>query len=191
VTTPRGQLIAVDGVNGQAVRQTSRALARTARRQRAAVSTWDASGIFTELTLAEEEAGRPSARTLLLLYAADLAFRLRWEISPALEEGRTVIAAQYVNTAVAFGCAAGLDAATVVDLFAFAPAADETRIVHEAVSRELADGYGFVEFACHHVFLPGKKAQRRDLRARARRALDGITPVLHDPPDSGRRRPAR
>ena len=29
----------------------------------------------------------PSSRTLLLLYAADLAFRLRWEIGPALDEG--------------------------------------------------------------------------------------------------------
>ena len=51
--------------------------------------------------------GAPSARTLLLLYAADLAFRLRWQIRPALAEGRTVVAAPYVDTAVAFGRAAG------------------------------------------------------------------------------------
>ncbi len=73
----RGTLIAVDGVNGVAVEDAARELAKRNRRRRAAVSSWDASGIFGELTIAEETAGLPSARTLLLLYAADLAFRLR------------------------------------------------------------------------------------------------------------------
>ena len=45
----------------------------------------------------------PLLGRLLLLYAADLAFRLRWEIRPALAEGYTVVAAPYVETAVAFG----------------------------------------------------------------------------------------
>ena len=49
-----------------------------------------------------------SPRTLLLLYAADLAFRLRWEIRPALDAGQTVIAAPYLDTAFAFGRACGL-----------------------------------------------------------------------------------
>ena len=69
------------------------------------------------------EAGTPSARTLLLLYAADLAFRLRWEISPALDEGRLVIAAPYVATPMALGQAAGLDPDWLADLFRFAPPA--------------------------------------------------------------------
>ena len=47
-------------------------------------------------------------RTLTLVYAADLAFRLRWEIRPVLEAGGVVIAAPYVETAVAFGAACGL-----------------------------------------------------------------------------------
>ena len=34
-------------------------------------------------------------------------FRLRWEIRPVLEAGGVVIAAPYVETAVAFGAAAG------------------------------------------------------------------------------------
>ena len=46
--------------------------------------------------------GFKDPRTLLLLYAADLAFRLRWEIRPALAEGHTVIAAPYLDTAFAF-----------------------------------------------------------------------------------------
>ena len=66
--------------------------------------------MFQELAVADEAAGAPSARTLLLLYAADLAFRLRWQIRPALAEGRTVVAAPYVDTAMAFGRAAGLEA---------------------------------------------------------------------------------
>ena len=44
---------------------------------------------------------RPRPRTLILLYAADLAFRLRWQIRPVLEEGTHVIAAPYLETVVA------------------------------------------------------------------------------------------
>ena len=66
--------------------------------RRGGVSRWDASGLFDELVAGGEQAGRPSARTLLLLYAADLAFRLRREIRPTLAEGRTVIAAKMENS---------------------------------------------------------------------------------------------
>ena len=79
------------------------------RQRRGGISSWDASGIFGEVVVAEESAGLPSARTLLLLYAADLAFRLRWEIKPALAEGLIVVAVPYVDTAIAFGRAAGLE----------------------------------------------------------------------------------
>src|SRR5439155_22643618 len=96
-------LVAVDGVNGAAVKAAARArLAAADRHLRGGISVWDASGVFGELAVAGDEAGRPSARTLLLLYAADLAFRLRWEIRPALAEGRLVVAAPYVDTAIAF-----------------------------------------------------------------------------------------
>jgi thymidylate kinase len=98
-----GRLIAVDGVNGRVVRDAARELARDHHRRRGAVSSWDASGIFDEVELADDDGTPPSVRTLLLLYAADLAFRLRWEIRPALVEGRIVIAAHYVETAIAFG----------------------------------------------------------------------------------------
>ena len=107
-------MIAVDGVDaGGRARRGARA--RSARRARGGISRWDASGVFQELAVADDAAGAPSARTLLLLYAADLAFRLRWQIRPALAEGRTVVAAPYVDTAMAFGRAAGLKPAWLIE----------------------------------------------------------------------------
>ncbi|MFN7916369.1 MAG: hypothetical protein U0Q55_13600 [Vicinamibacterales bacterium] len=170
-----GSLVAVDGVNGVAVEAAARDLARSNRRRKAAVSSWDASGIFGELMVAEVEAGLPSARTLLLLYAADLAFRLRWEVKPALDEGRLVVVAPYVNTAIAFGRAAGLDAGSLAQMFAFAPAPDETRIVEVAASRSLSDRTGFVEFGCDQLLGASTKAVRRDLLVRAARTLKTIS----------------
>lgn len=140
-------LVAVDGVNGEAVKAHARAvLAEIDRRHRGGISGWDASGLFKELEVAGEEAGMPSPRTLLLLYAADLAFRLRWEIRPALAEGRTVVAAPYVDTAVAFGRAAGLPGGWLAALFSFAPRAGRSRHVRAAAPRSAARREGFVEF---------------------------------------------
>jgi len=83
-------LIAVDGVNGVAVKAAARAaLAEAGSARRGGVSAWDASGLFEELAVADETAGPPSARTLLLLFAADLVFRLRWEIQPQGDTNRT------------------------------------------------------------------------------------------------------
>src|SRR5205814_3219821 len=124
------RLIAVDGVNGAAVRAAARAEhVAVPRARRGGVSVWDASGIFEDLAVADREAGAPSARTLLLLYAADLAFRLRWEIRPTLAEGRSVVAAPYVDTAIAFGRAAGLTSAWLSNLFQFAPRPDRKSVV--------------------------------------------------------------
>ena len=139
-------LIAVDGVNAGALKNTARTIAAANRRRRPGVSLWGASGIFDELEFAEADAGVPSARTLLLLYAADLVFRLRWEIVPALEEGRLVIAAPYVTTAIAFGHAAGLDVAWLKDLFQFAPVAGERRWVDAPPAKHVVERTGFVEF---------------------------------------------
>ena len=84
------RLIVARGVNGSAMRTTAaRAIAAANRRGGALASdAWDASRIFSEVLVADVGSGAPSARTLLLLYAADLAFRLRWEIKPALAAGR-------------------------------------------------------------------------------------------------------
>lgn len=177
MSAARGTLIAVDGVNGVAVEDAARELAKRNRRRRAAVSSWDASGIFGELTIAEETAGLPSARTLLLLYAADLAFRLRWEVKPALDEGRMVIVAPYVHTAVAFGRAAGLDARSLSEMFAFAPTPDEVHVVDVAAARSLSDRTGFVEFSSDQLLGASTKSVRRDLRIRAARTLKTIAVV--------------
>ena len=172
-----GTLIAIDGVNGVAVEATARSLVKEHRGRKGAVSGWDASGIFGELMVAEEEAGLPSARTLILLYAADLAFRLRWEVKPALEQGRLIVVAPYVNTAIAFGRAAGLDAKSLVEMFTFAPTPDKTLIIESAGSRSLSDRTGFVEFACDQLLGATTRAVRRELIIRAARTLETMSVI--------------
>ena len=135
-------LIAVDGVDAVAVLAEARVALGS--RSRGGISPWDASGVFQELAVADEAAGAPSARTLLLLYAADLAFRLRWQIRPALAEGRTVVAAPYVDTALAFGRAAGLKPSWLMNLFRFAPRPQQRRFAH---ARAAAVTGGFVGFS--------------------------------------------
>ena len=151
MTARKAALIAVDGVAGAAIETTARtALTSIDRANRGGISHWDASGVFEELAVAGADAGQPSVRTLLLLYAADLAFRLRWEIRPALAEGRSVVAAPYVDTAVAFGRAAGIGRAWLANLFQFAPRPTERRFVGGSAGRSLR-GSGFVEFGFEQV----------------------------------------
>ena len=159
-------LISVDGVSGSAVLRAATRLASADRANRAGVSCWDASGIFGDLNVAGPDVERPSPRTLLLLYAADLAFRLRWEIRPALAEGRRVIAAPYVDTAVALGRAAGLDEAWLRSMFEFAPAPTERHHV-EGAPAATAAGQGFIEFACRRL----TRSARQDLVTRAHARL--------------------
>jgi hypothetical protein len=178
VTANASRLIAVDGINARALEDAVRTLAAANRRQRPGVSLWGASGIFDELSIADPDAGSPSARTLLLLYAADLAFRLRWEILPALADGRSVIAAPYVATAIALGRAAGLDPAWLEELFHFAPRIAEHHMIERGPARHVADRQGFVEFAwlCLEKRRGGvtrlqlMDRTRRHLRAPARRS---------------------
>lgn len=130
----RGRLVAVDGAHGADVFESATALVESLadRGLSAGISRWDASGLFTDVMTAPAVERDLSPRTLLLLYAADLAFRLRWEIAPALEQGYVVIAAPYVSTAVAFGTAAGLSRDWLTTLLRFAPAATRTVILKEA-----------------------------------------------------------
>jgi len=121
---PAGRLVAVDGSRGKDVSAAADALAADLRRRGVdcVISRWDASGLFGELA----QGGRPgqhvSPRTLSLMYAADLAFRLRWEINAALNTGGVVIAAPYLETAIAFGAACGLPDTWLRELLRFAPA---------------------------------------------------------------------
>ena len=151
MSRPTDRLVAVDGVNGAALTATARGLVAARPRRRMGISAWDASGIFGEVAVAEDAAGRPSARTLLILYAADLAFRLRWEIRPALDEGLGVVAVPYVDTAIAFGRAAGLPHDWLTDMFSFAPKAGVRRLVNAPAARAISDRKGFVEFGCQQI----------------------------------------
>jgi len=164
-----GKLIAVDGANGGAVSAAAHSLTTDGRRG-AGISEWDASGLFEDMAVAPEDAGAPSPRSLLLLYAADLAFRIRWEIRPALEEGRVVIAAPYVATAIAFGRAAGLPGGWLKNLFRFAPRPDETHHI-EALLAHVADRRGFVEFGCERLAGTRAGLSSRQLKERAGRYL--------------------
>jgi hypothetical protein len=180
VSRPIDRLVAIDGVNGEAMVSAARSLA-TGRQRRVSLSLWDASGIFGEVVVAEDSAGRPAARTLVLLYAADLAFRLRWEIRPALDEGLVAVAVPYVDTAIAFGRAAGLDVDWLTDVFAFAPRAADRRLVAAPAARSIPERKGFVEFGCQqvagsHAGPPRRLLTRRAsmyLNALARRATSG------------------
>ena len=150
----RGRLIAIDSGAGElrpAAKDVARALASAGIPR--GVSPWDASGIFTELFTGETGIQAPSARTLTLLYAADLAFRLRWQINPALEEGRFVIAAPYVETAKALGVAAGLTRKWLDELFRFATRPDFS--YHVVPSRSLAASRSQSYFDCFATTLQG------------------------------------
>ena len=88
-------LVAIDGAHGPDVTKAATTLAHalSARQAASGVSRWDASGLFGDVAAAPVSDRELSPRTLILLYAADLAFRLRWEIRPALERGLIVFVA--------------------------------------------------------------------------------------------------
>ena len=140
----RARFIAVDGANGRAVVEHAQQLTR-GRRGVKGISRWDASGLFEQL-LAEDGDVVTTPRILLLLYAADLAFRLRWEVEPALADGDDVIAAPYVETAVAFGRANRLSAKWLKSLFRFARKPDRQHTVRGGPAKR-RPAAGFVEFA--------------------------------------------
>jgi len=143
-TKARARLIAVDGADGRAVIEHAQQLTR-GRRAVKGVSQWDASGLFEQL-LAEDDDVVTTPRILLLLYAADLAFRLRWEVEPALAEGNDVVAAPYIETAVAFGRAHGVPAKWLKNLFRFARRPDRQHKVRGGPAKRRSPA-GFVEFA--------------------------------------------
>lgn len=168
----RPRLIAVEGANGRALVAAARRMAHDDR-----ISRWDASGLFEQLIMTGDDISTASPRLLLLLYAADLAFRLRWEIEPALAEGELVVAAPYVDTAVAFGRACGLQAKWLQNLFRFARRPTERHIVGTPPGRVSANA-GFIEFASAHLeSLDGSALARRTrtyLRVRRRSGVSNL-----------------
>jgi thymidylate kinase len=151
---PRGRLVALDGTNGVMLRSEAERLARLCcGAADPAWSLWDASNTFYELRMVKAKNLTPTPRVLMLLYASDLLFRLRWEIQPTLQEGRTVVAAPYVASAMAFGAAAGLPKEWLEELFSFAPKPEASfRLKEKKKGKEKKkDGNGepgFVEFFC-------------------------------------------
>ena len=147
----RGKLIALEGTGGRSMAIAVKLLERNLRRQGTEIgsSVWDASGIFFQIAQGARGLPAPPPRTLILLYASDLAFRLRWQIRPALEDGASVIAAPYLESVIGFGRAAGLSQAWLRRLFEFAPAPDETYRVPEGtipVDRRGSPANSFLEF---------------------------------------------
>ena len=144
-TPPSGQLLSLDIVEGRDAVPVAKKLLKS-RSKSGGVSVWDASSVFFEMHNLEVNE-HPSPRTLLLLYSADLFFRLRWEIQPALDEGKCVIAAPYVETGYAFGAITGLPKKWVSEIFRFAPKASECFQVNGQGNKTLGEATsGFVEF---------------------------------------------
>jgi len=165
VTARRARLIAVDGVNSRALVASAQKIATQSGAARG-ISRWDASGLFEQLLVADD-VSTVSPRLLLLLYAADLAFRLRWEIEPVLAEGRHVVAAPYVETAVAFGRACGLERKWLNNLFRFARKPSARHVVRTAAGAARSSA-GFVEFACAQLERRDRRLAR-DLASRTRK----------------------
>ena len=92
-----------------------------------------------------------------------------------------VVVAPYVNTAIAFGRAAGLDSHSLTEMFSFAQKPDETRIVETVGSRSLSDRTGFVEIACDQLLGARSKAVKRELIIRAARTLKTISALKSRP----------
>jgi len=115
---------------------------------------------------------------LILLYAADLAFRLRWQIAPALEEGATVIAAPYVETVIGFGRAAGLPRLWLKNVFEFAPAPGALWRVPESsimVNKRPGPADSFLEFSLSQLRLGPAVWDTEEIRRGFHYHLDQLT----------------
>ena len=178
-TPAKGRLIALEGASGAELTRSAKRFSRhfCGGKAAAGVSRWDASNIFYELRRGDPSIPRPSPQTLLLLYASDLVFRLRWEIRPALEEGQCVIAAPYVESAIAFGKASGLPRRWLVDLFQFAPKPEACYVVKG--NKEASGGVGrpsegYLEFCCATLSAGSPGWTSAELRSKFIAYLDAL-----------------
>ncbi|HYN69643.1 MAG TPA: hypothetical protein VEX41_05480 [Candidatus Eisenbacteria bacterium] len=118
-----GLLIVLEGID-HAGRSTHAALLEKQLRYRGrgVVRTSFGGSLIAGDLLRRAKAERGSdSRTLLLLYAADLAERLEQIIGPALQAGLVVIADRYTFTPIARAAAGGIDPAWAAGVFGFAP----------------------------------------------------------------------
>jgi hypothetical protein len=171
-----GALIALDGADSARLSRAGETLheALTKRKVSVLVSRWDASGLFDDVVSAPRAQREVSARTVMLLYAADLAFRLRWQIRPAVDDGHVVIAVPYVLTAKALGTAAGLPAEWLEALFRFAPGPARTVVLKEPKGDPFwkrRPNRGFAESCATLLHTTGEGFARRKARAAMTKAL--------------------
>lgn len=174
----KGRLIALEGTHGPFLAAAAGSLLRklSNHKRRCGISRWDASNTFFEMRFAKSSIPPASPRMLVLLYASDLAFRLRWEIEPAIKEGRLMIAAPYIETAVAFGTAAGLPKKWLTELFSFAPKPEAVYRIEEKKKHwsKCKPGDGFVEFCCSVASNSYPYPHPADLRAKSLEYLEGL-----------------
>jgi hypothetical protein len=175
--TASGTLIAIDGTRGADVRDAAARLWRHLQKKaKGGISSWDASGAFSDLWMGRRAVTELSPRTLALLFASDLAFRLRWQIRPALEQGQTIVAAPYVESVMAFASAAGLPKKWLAEVFRFAPRPSVTYRVKE---RKKSSGWngkaldGFPEF-CSVALGEDVEADAAGLRTKMIAYLDAL-----------------
>ena len=174
-----GRLIALEGTHGPDLAAAADSLLRRLRDRKKAcgISRWDSSNTFVEMGFAKSSVPPASPRTLLLLYASDLVFRLRWEIQPALGEGRIVIAAPYVETATAMGVATGLSRRWLSDLFSLVPKPEACYRLEEKKKHwhdKCKPRDGFVEFCCSVLSNAHPYPDPADLRAKALAYLESL-----------------
>ena len=177
----KGRLVALDAMKGRELDQAAKRLVSLLSRAHgdAGWSRWDASNTFYELRLGKAKRYAAPPRTLLLLYASDLLFRLRWEIRPALAEGRTVVAAPYLETAIGFGVASGLSLDWLQELFSFAPKAEasfrlkESKKFKEKAKHKKA-AHGFVEFCFNTLAATHSNWNMPEVYTGMRRYLDTL-----------------
>ena len=175
----KGRLLTLEGGCGHELKQTAARLlqALCGGEDGGGASYWNASGIFSDLRLGDPNIPRPSPRTLVLLYSADLAFRLRWEIRPALDEGKCVIAVPYVQTAMAFGKAAGLPRPWLRELFRLAPLPQACYRIPEMALAGAPDGKpsdSYFEFCCAALQNASQPCDPVELHGRFRAYLDAL-----------------
>jgi thymidylate kinase len=138
-------LFSIDALNSRELLPAARRFLEARAKRQGGFSIWDASSIFYQLRKLDTES-QASARTMVLLYAADLQFRIRWEILPALEEGQMVVAIPYVQTGVAFALATGLPRRWVMDVFRFAPKPAGSFFLNGHARTSGSPTTGFLEF---------------------------------------------
>ena len=170
-----GRLISIDGSRGKDVTSAAVDAAEALKREgiECAISRWDASGLFSDLAAGGGDRN-VSIRTLSLVFAADLAFRLRWEIRPVLEAGGVVIAAPYVDTAVAFGTSFGLDDEWLRLLMRFAQPPDfRGRVRERKTDRPLKQrsDRGYAEFGALMLAADASKHVSKAARSRMMASL--------------------